>query len=166
MSDCERQRRRTAQHTTAAPVCKAVGFFSFQCRSTLGTSSMYIFILVDNERNAMRQSVHKKSTSEKCSQSSSGLRILMHLVHNSQMKRNATVSGEFDLLFYFLPQHSGKCETVACGNYTDSVSDPRNQRHCKSMQDYLTEKPLSRSTATLAFPSVSQKIRAAEYQLT
>lgn len=39
----------------------------------VGTSSMYIFILVDNERNDMRQSVHKKSTSEKCSQSSSGL---------------------------------------------------------------------------------------------
>lgn len=39
-----------------------------------------------------------------------------------------------------------------------SASDPRNQRHCKSLQD-STEKHLSRSTATLVFPSLSQKIK-------
>lgn len=44
-----------------------------------------------------------------------------------------------------------------------SVSDPRNQRHCKSLQD-STEKHLSRNTATLVFPSLSQKNKT-EYQV-
>lgn len=169
MSECERQRRRTAQHVTAAAVCKAFGLFSFQCRDII-----YVYIYTCGQ--------WKKRYEAKCAQKkhfwkmfpifirvslSSGreYRCILHTtVKWSEMQRwvvNLTYFSTFSLSIVANVKLS-HVETTPIQYLIKETKGIVNL--CRTI--WQRSKPLSRSTATLAFPSVSQKIIAAEYQLT